>query len=263
MEKHLEECQKAEDEEPDVLDIVRNKEAGHRQTSPASAPVPAQRTRRTPPPPPPPAAATSSHTPPPFTPSSPPPAYEKCDLCSQVFHHQPAEGDRQALSPQQLLRCHLIAVHKIAGGALEKCVKCPSFSALNKAHLQIHLERGYRHQKKMEEKCNQCQYKSKDENLMKRHVGLKHKINITCKYWKSGSCKETFCQFMHQVVDSGRGQVGAGQARPGGGQGPSHPRPPAWVNPVYQGQEDAATAFPFLGQKGQCQAQCCARSMGR
>ena len=133
MEKHLEECQKAEDDEPDVLDIVRNKEAGHRQTSPASAPVPAPRTRRTPPPPPPPpAAATASHTPPPFTPSSPPPAYEKCDLCSQVFHHQPAEGHRQALSPQQLLRCHLIAAHKIAGGALEKCAKCPSFSALNK-----------------------------------------------------------------------------------------------------------------------------------
>ena len=188
MEKHLEECQKAEDDEPDVLDIVRNKEAGHRQTSPASAPVPAPRTRRTAPPPPPPAAATASHTPPPFTPSSPPPTYEKCDLCSQVFHHQPAEGDRQALSPQQLLRCHLIAAHKIAGGALEKCAKCPSFSALNKAHLQIHLERGYRHQKKVEEKCNQCQYKSKDENLMKRHVGLKHKIHKTCKYWKSGSC---------------------------------------------------------------------------
>ena len=192
-----------DNENDNIAVLAQNKARGFRKTNPASEAVPAPVT--------------------PINNIDSGDTKNKCDICSRAFK-----------SPDRL-RTHLEVTHGKVKGTMFECRIC-KFSALNKEHLKLHLQKSESHHKS---------------------VSI-HKKNRTCRFWKNNTCNRSPCQFKHELINCKFGNNCYNQYCQYEHQRQGSINP--WSNPAFLDQNSFQQNFPFLAQN-HCMWQ--KRNMGK
>ena len=220
-ETETEEGEKDETEEIDAEVIVQLKNSGFRRTTPAGPSAPA--------------ASDQSVQ----------PKLKKCAWCSfetsdsnildkhMGEKHHRCDECHTSFKTTWSLREHNKNIHKKINGTMMCCDTC-HFSAVNKAHLNLHMN-----------SCHKSQARG-------------NKRNVTCRFWRRDNCNNSQCEFKHEMINCRYGSTcrkgsSCSYAHFSKDNAESHePRQHAvnpWINPAFQNKQTFDKEFPFLGEQ--------------
>ena len=213
--------QKDETEEPVVEVIVQMKQSGFRRTTPAEPSAPANSDQSVKPKPKKCVWCPFQSSDPKILDTHMGEKHHKCDECHTSF------------TTLWSLREHNKNIHKKVNGTMLSCDTC-HFSAVNQAHLNLHMTR-----------CHKSQAQG-------------NKKNVTCRFWRRGNCNNSWCEFKHELINCRYGSTcGRGSsckfAHFSKDNAESHePRKHVvnpWINPAFQNQQTFDKEFPLLGEQ--------------